>query len=210
MGRYFWGIDNRAKRIVESYWPELLSRDMQERIKIVIDIGCNDGSFLRFFSERSSLLGVELEYNESQCAQLNVPESTILNVGAWNKDGINYFQSVPESSDSSIIPNARDRGLRLIPTLRLSTIVELLYKNEIVDLIKIDAEGAEIEVLEGAQNILHKVRWFLIDVGPERGLDKARTSVHVEEFMTRNNFKKMFERKLGREVVVYQNSSLIS
>ena len=45
-----------------------------------------------------------------------------------------------------------------------------------------EAEGAELEVLQGSLGILSKVHYITVDCGPERGESRDYTLVEVSNF----------------------------
>ena len=55
--------------------------------------------------------------------------------------------------------------------------------------MRIEAEGAEPEVLQGSKATLEKTNFVLIDVGPERGKNHDITLKDSFNFLIDNNFR---------------------
>lgn len=53
----------------------------------------------------------------------------------------------------------------------------LLLKNSLdkIKILKIEGEGAEPDILQGAASILDRLEYICVDCGPERGLAKDST-----------------------------------
>ena len=65
-----------------------------------------------------------------------------------------------------------------------------------IDILKIDTEGSELEVLEGAKNILQQTNIVLIEVLDERKYFKKKYET-VINFLEKNyNFNKILEKKI--------------
>jgi len=58
-----------------------------------------------------------------------------------------------------------------------------------IKLLKVEAEGFEPEVLEGAIDTLKKVQYVAVDFGPERGYEQKDTIIEVNNFLLENNFQ---------------------
>ena len=54
--------------------------------------------------------------------------------------------------------------------------------------MKIDAEGHELEVLRGSEQLLNKIKFISVDYGLEKGLEKRSTITEVTNFLFENNF----------------------
>lgn len=88
----------------------------------------------------------------SKCGTLKIPEidySKCSNVGGYSVD------SLPQSVNRIDFPNDSITGMIECEMVTIDSIVH----NEIVDLIKLDVEGYELEVLKGMHNLLEKSKY---------------------------------------------------
>ena len=58
-----------------------------------------------------------------------------------------------------------------------------------VKLLKLEAEGAEPEILLGAGDALKQVEYISADLGPERGLSQETTAATVINFLLARDFR---------------------
>jgi hypothetical protein len=58
-----------------------------------------------------------------------------------------------------------------------------------IRLVKLEAEGAEPEILDGMDETLKRVEFVAADMGPERGLEKANTVIDVSDRLFEKNFR---------------------
>ena len=56
-------------------------------------------------------------------------------------------------------------------------------------MLKIDAEGAEPEVLRGCSKIINNIDFISVDCGAERGMNQTTTFQEVFEILTKYNFE---------------------
>ena len=80
-------------------------------------------------------------------------------------------------------------------------------KYQLIKLLKIDAEGAEPEILMGASKLLHKIKYITVDVGPERGLLEESTDKETTEFLLNNNFTLLYENR-ERQTILFENKNI--
>ena len=77
-------------------------------------------------------------------------------------------------------------------------------------LLKIEAEGAEPEILMGIKNNLSKINYIAIDVSAERGENNSFTITECVNFLSKNNFKFLnffIEGKKNERVsILFQNN----
>ena len=76
-----------------------------------------------------------------------------------------------------------------------------------IKLLKIDAEGAEPEILMGASKLLNKIKYITVDVGPERGLLQESTDKETTEFLLNNDFTLLYENR-ERQTILFENKNI--
>tara|TARA_B100000886_G_scaffold70307_1_gene44633 strand:+ start:20507 stop:21373 length:867 start_codon:yes stop_codon:yes gene_type:complete len=108
-----------------------------------------------------------------------------------------------DGADTSLIYFGSDRKVNV----NVKTLDSFNIKG--VKLLKIEAEGAELEVLEGAKETLKYTEYVTVDYGPERGISKLSTSAEIVNFLYENNFKLIKVSKF-RQVGLFKRSSIKS
>jgi FkbM family methyltransferase len=178
----------------EYYGTDKLS---SENIKVIIDVGANIGEFGLFFLEREGnvqdtfCLFVEPDSIEFNVLSRNIlgKNALALNVGLWKENGTLTLYHDNHGGNSSLIEPPNFDYKSSISVKKLDTIIEDIPElQEDIDLIKIEAEGAEPEILFGSEKTLKRVRYVVVDCGPERGLKQESTLVPVIEFMYEHGF----------------------
>ena len=81
-----------------------------------------------------------------------------------------------------------------------------VFDKKKIKLLKLEAEGAEPEILQGANLILPNIEYVVVDVGAERRLKYETTLVNTVNFLIKNNFDLV---KLGvpRLMCLFKNKS---
>ncbi len=138
----------------------------------VIDVGANVGDFSKMVSELGArAFAFDGDPSVVECLKANVaglagvvPTEAVL----WKEATELTFYSAPGRADSSIFlpPGEGAPAFTVAATTLDFWAAELDIQD--VTLLKMDAEGAEPEVLEGAQELLQRTRHVAIDTGPER------------------------------------------
>ena len=80
-----------------------------------------------------------------------------------------------------------------------------------VDLLKIDTEGHEYFVIKGSLSSLPKINYIYFEHHYDDMLDKGYTFSNIHEFLTNNNFKKIFKSKMYFRKTfeyIYENSRI--
>ena len=75
-------------------------------------------------------------------------------------------------------------------------------------MLKLEAEGAEPEVLEGAISVLNSIDYVSADVGPERGIHEQETRDTVVNFLEAHGFELIKESKGHRKIVLLRRKGL--
>jgi FkbM family methyltransferase len=143
--------------------------------KCIFDIGANNGTWtqetLKYFPNSNYYLFEPQSYliNEMQSKFPTLNNVQLFNVGVGNQDGELLF-TIHDRDDSCSFDitqeEATKHGFKQIktPIVRLDSFIDQ-NNLDLPDLLKIDAEGFDIEVLEGAQNTIQKnVQIILVEV----------------------------------------------
>lgn len=138
---------------------------------IVMDIGACIGEFAKYaLKSAEQVIAVEPDSLSANCLLKNVQNSNSVSVVekvAWKEEGEITFNISDDATESSVL--GIDKG-DLINTVQLpATTVESIANEfgvEKIDFLKIDAEGAEPEVLEGIRDL--DIRKIAVDCTPER------------------------------------------
>ena len=75
-----------------------------------------------------------------------------------------------------------------------------------IKLFKLEAEGAEPEILLGCEPILHNIEYISADVGFERGIKQKSTLPEVNNFLMKNGFE-LVKNGRSRIVCLYKNKN---
>ena len=137
---------------------------------------------------------------------MNHPDSEILNLGLWNEKNKLDFYVKSDTADSSLFQIEDYIDIETINVDRLDNIINY-EKYELIKLLKIDAEGAEPEILMGASKLLNKIKYITVDVGPERGLLQESTDKETTEFLLNNDFTLLYENR-ERQTILFENKNI--
>lgn len=74
-----------------------------------------------------------------------------------------------------------------------------------IKLLKVEGEGAEPEILEGAHAVLSRTDFVSVDAGPERGVSQADTIEGVIGVLKNNNFKLLMQNPYQRKTLLFEN-----
>ncbi len=205
---------NRCNRFISGYeraltriWLQYGLDDFNRKYKfdIVIDIGANIGEFSlaavqhgckKIYAFEPDPICYLCLVKNSQNHQKKIKT---MNFALSNSNKKTPFYLSGSSADSSLIKPIDSFNKMYLETHRLDEIAEIQALKKI-DLLKMDAEGAEPEVLEGCIGVLDRIRSFTIDVGPER---KGKSTYNlVAQFFLRNEIDyKYIIHGSGRQLI---------
>jgi FkbM family methyltransferase len=198
------GLIERGIKLGNDY---LLSNINFKPSDVIVDIGANIGDLRIYFQNLEvyvEYIAVEPSPLEFSCLALNSPNCEIYNIGLWNEEGVMNFYLSSRNADSSFIEPVDFSEVISVPVRRLDSIL-----NKRIKLLKIEAEGAEPEVLEGCEKILSKVEFISADLGFERGINNQSTLAPVTNFLLSRGFK-LIEVGYPRVVAMFKNQSMPS
>lgn len=151
-----------------------------DRAPLIVDVGMNEG----FFTILPAVMGAKVMSFDLQPAcfkdvgrmliQNNVSRSVRLrNVGLWNEKGILDLSSSDTCSPFNSISSKKNTAM----AVGLSTLDDELvpffdeYSPDLksLTLLKVDAEGAEIQIIEGVMEALRNsvVKRFILELSPQ-------------------------------------------
>jgi len=166
---------NKAK----SKWPrepefmEISSQEINSG-DVVLDIGANIGFMTTFFSKlngQSQIYALEPDPSNFKLLKENIAKLDIdssvhaENVAVWKSDGV-VDLNISKSSNLHSIHNSDSGDKISIPAVTVSS---FLTNKKNPNFIKMDVEGAEVEIFEGMKNFVlntdHTIK-ILVEVHP--------------------------------------------
>lgn len=132
---------------------------------LVCDIGANKGSYLYWMSRWAGrVVAFEpqaglADYLVQACRALHLDNATVERAGVSSQSGtMNLYVPSPNSPEASLV---RHSDARSVP-ISVVTLDEYFSASNRVSLLKIDVEGAEMDVMKGAERILREDRPTLV------------------------------------------------
>lgn len=176
-------------------------KDFNFQPKHIVDIGANHGTWTRealqhFPNAYYTLLEPQSWLKDSMLDLLEKNNKIHFHpVGAGEKQGSFNFTIVDRDDSCSFRytkEEAEKAGFKQIE-IPVVTLNDLLANSElpVPDIIKIDAEGLDIEVLKGASNYLGKTEVFMVEAGVVNK-QFSNSFLKLINFMDENNYR-LFE-----------------
>jgi FkbM family methyltransferase len=199
---YQRGVVNRALDLANAYRINEISFEPGD---VIVDCGANLGDLMLYFN----YIEVDIEYiafepskNEFACLQKNSYPATCYNLGLWHTNKTMEFYQSSANGDSSFIPILEIDDAYKINVVRLDETIAADIK-----LLKLEAEGAEPEVIMGCENLLERIEYIAADLGPERGLRGENTVPFVVNYLLLRNFE-VLQFNEDRCLFLFQNTKL--
>lgn len=198
---YLQGLNARFEILKKEY---LLDNIKFNEDDVIIDCGANNGDFYFCFNDKIKYYGFEPSPTVFKNLKHNVYNQNLYQQGLWKNSTkeIKFYINDVEG-DSSIIPTKNYSYIENIKTITLDEIISKINKN--IKLIKIEAEGAEPEILEGLKKNLSRVEYLTIDCGFERGVNQESTIFECSNYLLKNNFNMICFSKY-RTIALFKNN----
>ena len=190
----FWlyrnGIQARGEFLFSSYC--LNSMNFEEG-DVIIDCGANSGDLTLELKKRAPkvrYVGVEPNPEDFKVLKKNVDLETseCVNKALGERTEVLNFYVCTENADSSLVEPPYYTEIIDVEVVRLDNLCNELGIKKI-KLLKLEAEGYEPEILNGASGILNSIEYVAVDGGYERDKDSEQTLTRVTNFLLENNFK---------------------
>ena len=154
---------------------------------LVVDVGANSGELgLWVQLRKATYIGFEPDPDAFRALSINNPDSSVFPIALSNKEGILPFHLATSDADSSLFPAGGAHQTIPVAVKTLDSVIREQRNSRPIRLLKVEAEGMEPEVLEGAVQTLQRVDFVAVDAGPERG--EADTVAPVLNFLFSQNF----------------------
>ncbi|MBD79895.1 MAG: hypothetical protein CL840_13360 [Crocinitomicaceae bacterium] len=196
---YHKGLKERAAILKKVYLVDTISFADGD---VILDCGANNGDFRLCFGDNIQYYGIEPSPVVFSNLKHNVRNGEVLNKGLWFENSSLDFYLSDAYGDSSIIEPPTYTEKVSIETITLDALIEEIGKP--IKLLKLEAEGAEPEILKGLKKHLRSVEYVSIDVGFERGLKQESTLVPCANYLLKHGFE-LVDFRTERLVVLYRN-----
>jgi FkbM family methyltransferase len=171
--QYLWGVDARLEKVAARYGFATLHPEAPG--EWVIDIGGYMGEWSLLMLRRGfNVLAVEPDPAAGYCLRRNL-EAHAPKGGTWiheprlalNRACMIDFFTEPTNADSSVFQSSRykSRPIKIEAALLDTIVAERIPPDATIRALKMDAEGAEPEVLRGATAVLKRLRQVGVDTG---------------------------------------------
>ncbi|WP_430449048.1 FkbM family methyltransferase [Rhodophyticola sp.] len=207
------GRHRRYRRGVQAGITDLVRQYQIDRLDIpgggtFIDCGANVGE-MGFWARSRGMryVAFEPEPAEARCCDLNNFDgrADTHRAALWKEPAMLTFHSKPDTGDGSIFEMDASTGATQVQGVRLDDAVHIDDAAG-PNIFKLEAEGAEPEVLAGAEASLQNIDYVAVDCGYERGRAQQHTFVEVNSFLAERGFR-LVEAQFRRVTAIYRNTA---
>jgi len=184
---YRKGIQHRVNFLAQTY---CLSNLDLRTFDVVVDCGANSGDLIHLFRDfQASFSYYAIEPNplDQKYLKRNFHDVKVRDLALGNRVGNQSLWVASGRGGSSLVQPTYFEETLDVATLTLDEFVKSEGIVEI-DLFKLEAEGFEPEVLEGAVGSLKIIKYVAVDGGYERGVRNEQTFADVSNFLIQNGF----------------------
>lgn len=133
----------------------------------ILDIGAEKGTWtlgaLKIFGNSNYTLIEPIEYTELNKFKNNGNKYKVIHTILNDYDGeVDWYEM--KNTGDSIKKERTYHFNKCIPFKKECTKMDILFKNEKYDLIKIDVQGAEINVLEGGKEMIKNTSFIIMEM----------------------------------------------
>jgi len=183
------------------------------RNPLVVDVGAYVGAYsLRACREGARVIALEPDPDNYAILRMNIELSGCadrvkpLMIVAGFREGLLPFYRGLSSDTSSIVQGFRVATSEVEAYVKVDTLDNILAREGLaphsrIDYLKIDVEGAEVDVLRGAEETLKRTRYLQVEVF-DQNLDEVKT------MLGRYGFRKLAEIKYeGYRNMIFEKHS---
>ena len=168
---------------------------------IFFDIGANLGGYVDFVSKNINIKKAYLFEPSKECSNHLKKKYTNIKYNIYNKALSNkeqkrifYENEILSQSSLHKIKNRFNSNLKNLRTYYINcTTLDKFYlehkKNFTIDLLKIDAEGEDLKVLQGCTNLLRRRKIKLIKIELLNSFNRKKSNIsEIIYFLEKNNY----------------------
>ena len=212
---YLNGIKTRSQVLSNSYLLNYINFNDGDTI---IDCGANFGDLWLYLHQQKKILNYhaidpgKLEY-KTITNNLNLNLDTKVKSKSYqyalsDRNGEVKVYYSPELADSSVIAPKKYQSEYNCESITLDKFITDYKIINKIKLFKLEAEGFEPEILNGAQNVLKNIEYITGDFSDERGVNENFTLPAVCSILYSNNFE-MIEFNSNRTAALFKNKGII-
>lgn len=200
--RMLGGINNFSEHLADDYMLNQISFNKDDT---VIDCGSNVGElypyFYNLFPEINFIaFEPDLEIYEALKKNFKFKNGMSYKFGLSDIDDKKELFIDSLGANTSLVKSDSSKSYKI----EVKPLDSFNFKN--VKLIKIDGEGYEEEILNGAKETLKNTKYVTIDHGPEKGPNQLKTTPEVFLKLMNSGFEPVASSKL-REITLFRNTN---
>jgi FkbM family methyltransferase len=198
---YREGVAQRVSNLAREYCLDGITLGSSDQL---IDVGAHSGEFGLWAQQfGSAYLGIEPDPIAFGALHRNLPEARLEQVAVGADRGTAEFSLATSTGDSSFDTSGGQTIKVRVETL--DDVAQRVFPEGHITILKIEAEGFEPEVLEGASATLSRTRIVTVDAGEERGgLSTAPDCVNL---LISSGFQ-LTQVYLRRGIFLFQSTSV--
>lgn len=163
----------------------------------IIDGGANIGLTTLYFHQNlpnAKIVSIEPDKDNYAMIQKNLRANNfsvngnVVNAGLWSKNTfLTTERSFRDGEDWSIVVKETDNAQNALKAYTITDIINQYFDGDIIDLLKLDIEGAEKYIFEAEAEVnrfLPKIRFVIIEIHDEMN---CRENIYKQ--LRNNNFK---------------------
>lgn len=200
-------MDNQRKRL-EYY------KKVDINFKKVLDIGAYEGEWTKAFKSfypESNVLMIEANTDKESFLK-DIGEYKIAVLGKEDNKEVNYYKCLDGVPTGNGIYE-ENTPFKFEPEKRISTtLTTLLGSNDGYDLIKMDVQGAEKDIIEGALPIIKNTKFLLLEmqtVQYNKGAPRLSEMIHYLHSID-FEFIDIFDLKYDRDCLIQLDALFIN
>lgn len=206
---YFDGVKSRGITLAKTYFIDKIEYHPGD---VVIDCGANYADlyqYFRYIQPDVRYISFEPAPREFQCIELNAPGMENNNMALSDQVGeLDFYISSAGANSSLILPKDTYTEIAKVRTTTLDSYLEEKNISKI-KLLKLEAEGAEPEILKGAENTLSRFEYITVDGGEERGVSAESTIEEISNYLISNGFEMLkLDIKTGMGRALFRNKAM--